>query len=121
MMASPARVEVRLLITHCTSATTVSDNISVPPSSPSASEEYKKRQQAREMQVAHFENVHRRFGNIRLLLVIATLIAACFSLHREAFSPWWLLLALVVFFGIAVLHARVLRKRACAERAVDFY
>jgi hypothetical protein len=73
------------------------------------------------MQVAHLENVHRRFGNIRLLLVIATLIAAWFSLHRDAFSPWWLLLALVVFLGIAILHARVLRKRACAERAVDFY
>jgi hypothetical protein len=73
------------------------------------------------MQVAHFENVHRRFGNIRLLLVIAALIAAWFSFHRDAFSPLWLLLALVVFLAIAILHARVLRKRACAERAVDFY
>jgi hypothetical protein len=73
------------------------------------------------MQVAHFENVHRRFGNIRLLLVIATLIAAWFSLHRDAFSPWWLLLAPVLFLVIAILHAKVLRQRACAERAVDFY
>jgi MutS domain V len=93
----------------------------VPPSSPSPSEEYQKRQQARETQVAHFENVHRRFGNIRLLLVIATLIAAWFSLHLDAFSPWWLLLALVLFLAIAILHAKVLRQRACAERAVDFY
>jgi hypothetical protein len=73
------------------------------------------------MQVAHFENVHRRFGNIRLLLAIATLIAAWFSLHFDAFSPWWLLFALVVFPAIAILHAKVLRQRACAERAVDFY
>jgi hypothetical protein len=73
------------------------------------------------MQVAHFEKVHRRFGNIRLLLVIAALIAAWFSLHLDAFSPWWLLLALVLFLVIAILHARVLRQRACAERAVDFY
>jgi MutS domain V len=93
----------------------------VPSSSLSPSEEYKKRQQAREMQVAHFENVHRRFGNIRLLLVIATLIAAWFSLHLDVFSPWWLLLALVLFLTIAILHAKVLRQRACAERAVDFY
>ncbi len=93
----------------------------MPPFSLSPSEEYKKRQQAREMQVAHFENVHRRFGNIRLLLVIATLIAAWFSLHLDAFSPWWLLLALVIFLAIAILHAKVLRQRACAERAVDFY
>ena len=73
------------------------------------------------MQVAHFESVHRRFGNIRLLLVIGTLAAAWFSLHRDAFSPWWLLLALVVFLAIAILHTKVLRERACAERAVDFY
>ncbi|HEX4575915.1 MAG TPA: mismatch repair protein [Edaphobacter sp.] len=91
------------------------------PSTLSPSEEYEKRQQAREMQVAHFENVHRRFGNIRLLIVIAVLVAAWFSLHRDAFSPWWLLAALVAFLIIAILHAKVLRKRACAERAVDFY
>lgn len=99
----------------------VSDNTFVHPSTPSPSEEYKRRQQAREIQVAHFEKLHRRFGNIRLLLVIATLIAAWFSLHRGAFSTWWLLLALVAFVAIAVLHANVLRKRSCAERAVDFY
>jgi hypothetical protein len=73
------------------------------------------------MQVAHFEKVHRRFGNIRLLLVVVTLIVAWFSLHLDAFSPWWLLLALVLFLVIAILHAGVLRQRACAERAVDFY
>jgi hypothetical protein len=93
----------------------------VPPSSPSPSEEYKQRRQAREIEVAHFEKVHRRFGNIRLLLAIATLVAAWFSLHLDAFSPWWLLLALVVFLVIAILHAKVLRQRGCAERAVDFY
>ena len=90
-------------------------------SSPAPSEEYKKRQQARETRVEHFEKVHRRFGNIRLLLVIATLIAAWFSLYRDAFSPWWLLFALVAFLVIAILHARTLRQRSYAERAVDFY
>jgi hypothetical protein len=93
----------------------------VPASSPSPSEEYQKRQKAREMQVAHFEKVHRRFGNIRLFLVIATLIAGWFSLHLDAFSPWWLLVAVAVFLVIAIVHANVLRQRTCAERAVDFY
>jgi hypothetical protein len=93
----------------------------VPPSSRSPSEEYKQRQQARETRVAHFEGLHRRFGNLRLLLVIATLIAAWFSLHRDAFSPWWLLLAPLLFLVIAILHAEVLRKRTCAERAAEFY
>ncbi len=71
----------------------VSDNTSVPPSTPSPSEEYQKRQQAREAQVAHLEKVHRRFGNLRLLVVIVTLIAAWLSFYNDAFSPWWLLLA----------------------------
>jgi hypothetical protein len=93
----------------------------VPDSSPSPSEEYQKRQKAREMRVSHFEKVHRRFGNIRLFLVIATLIAGWFSLHLDAFSPWWLLVAVAVFLAIAILHAKVLRQRTCAERAVDFY
>jgi hypothetical protein len=85
------------------------------------SEEYKKRQQARELNAAHFEKLHLRFGNLRLLVVIAALIAAWFSIHRDAFSPWWLLLSLLVFLAIAIFHAKVLRQRACAERAVAFY
>jgi MutS domain V len=93
----------------------------VHPPSHSPSEEYKKRQLAREMQVAHFENLHLRLGNLRLLVVIATLIAAWFSLHHDAFSAWWLLAAFVFFLAIAILHAKVLRKRFCAERAVNFY
>ena len=91
------------------------------PSSSSPSEEYKKRQQAREAEVAHFEKLHVRFGNLRLLVVIATLVAAWFSLYRNAFSAWWLLLALLSFLIIAVRHAKVLRQRTCAERAVNFY
>jgi MutS domain V len=93
----------------------------VPPSDRSPSEEYKQRQQAREQHVAHFEKLHRRFGNLRLLIVTAILIAAWFSLHNDAFSPWWLLTGPALFLAIAILHAQVLRNRSCAERAVDFY
>jgi MutS domain V len=93
--------------------------VPVPILSPS--KEYKQRQQAREMQVAYFEKLHIRFGNLRLLLVVATLIASWFSLHREAFSPWWLLLALAAFLVVAILHAKTLQNGACADRAVDFY
>jgi hypothetical protein len=100
---------------------TVSDNTSVAPTSISPSEEYKKRRQDREAQVARFEKLHIRLGNLRLIVVIATLIAAWFAFHRDAFSPWSLLLALALFLAIAIFHAKVLRNRACAERAVDFY
>jgi DNA mismatch repair ATPase MutS len=93
----------------------------VHSSNPFPSEEYKRRQQVRETQVALFEKQHIRFGNLRLVMVIATLIAAWFSLYRDVFSPWWLLLAPLLFLAIAILHAKILRQRACAERAVNFY
>ena len=102
-------------------AQSVSDNNSVPDLTPSPSDEYKQRQQARQARVACFEKLHRRFGTLRFLIVVATAIAAWFSLHRDAFSPSWLLAALVFFLAIAILHARVLRDRTCAERAVLFY
>ena len=97
------------------------DNTSVSLLTASPSDEYKQRLQVRESRVAHFENLHLRFGNLRLLIFIATAVAAWFSFDRDAFSAWWLLLALALFLAIAVLHANVLRQRACAERAVAFY
>jgi len=99
----------------------LSDNTSVQPSTLSPSEEYKQRQKARESKVAHFEKLHRRIGNLRLLIVVAALIVFWLSVYRDAFSPWWLLAFLALFIAIAIVHAKVLRNRSCAERAVGFY
>jgi MutS domain V/MutS domain III len=100
----------------------VRDNtlVSVPCSS-SPSEEYRQRQRAREEKVAHFNKLHLRFGNARLLLVVAALVAAWWCLERDAFSAWWLLLPTLLFVALAIVHARVLRMRTEAERAVDVY
>jgi hypothetical protein len=104
-------------VDHC-----VSDNTVVPSnSSLSPSEEYRQRQQAREEKVAHFDKVHLRLGNIRLLLAIAFLAIAWLRFERGAFSSWWLLLPVLLFGVVAIVHAKVLRKRTCAERAVDIY
>jgi hypothetical protein len=100
----------------------VGDNTSVPGSSSSSpSEEYRQRQQAREATVAHFEKLHVRLGNLRLLLVIAALAAVWWRLERDDFSAWWLLLPVLLFVALAIFHARVLRLRFCAERAVEVY
>ena len=88
---------------------------------PSSAEEYKQRLQAREQRVAEFERQHIRIGNLRLLIVLATLTVAWFSLERDAFSPWWLLVCLALFLALLIYHARVLRNKVCTERAVDFY
>jgi hypothetical protein len=71
--------------------------------------------------VAHFEKVHVRLGNLRLLLLIAALAAVWWRLDREDFSAWWLLLPILLFVALAVFHAKVLRLRSRAERAVEVY
>ncbi len=90
-------------------------------SSRSPSEEYKQRLQAREARVAHFEKTHIRLGNVRLLLVTATLIAAWEAFERDALSGWWLLVPVALFVATAVFHAKVLRERSRAERAAEVY
>jgi len=90
-------------------------------SPPSPAEQYRQRQQAREQQVAHFETIHLRLGNLRLLLVLAALVLAWFSFERDALSAWWLLVPAILFLVAAIVHARVLCKRSCAERAVNVY
>ena len=87
----------------------------------SPSDEYKKRQHDRERQAANFDRLHRRIGDIRLLVVIAALTTAWFSLHRGAFTPWWLLVFPFVFLILVAVHTKILRKRGSAERAADFY
>lgn len=89
------------------------------PLSPSI--EYKQRQQAREANVLRLEKIHLRIGNARLLLVIAALILAWWSLERGAFSGWWLLAPVFSFVVLAIFHAHILKSRSCAERAVDVY
>jgi hypothetical protein len=88
---------------------------------PTPSGEYKQRQQARETSVAQFDKTHRTLGNLRLLLVIAALVIAWFSLYQHNISAWWLLLPAVAFIAVAVYHAAILRKKSLAERAADFY
>ena len=71
--------------------------------------------------MAQFDRLDRRVGNIRLLVVIAALVAAWFSFERGAFSALWLLVVVGLFVAIAAYHAGVLRRRTCAMRAVEFY
>jgi len=92
-----------------------------PPIASTPSEEYSQRQQAREARAAHFEKVHRSLGNLRLLLVVMALAIVWWSFYRHALFAWWLLVPFTIFVTIAIHHAKVLRKKALAERAVDVY
>lgn len=85
------------------------------------SEEYVRRRNDRVTRVAHFEKIHIRLGNVRLLVAVLEVFLAWASLRAHALSPWWLVAPVVAFVGIAWYHARVLRARELAERAVAFY
>src|SRR6185437_7140667 len=54
-------------------------------------------------------------------LAIVTALMGWLALGRHAFSAWWLAAPVVAFIAIAAYHARVLRDRDLAQRAVNFY
>src|SRR5215467_742362 len=83
--------------------------------------EYPQRLKQREGTVAHYDSIHIRLGNLRLVLVLAVAVVAWESLRRHGFSPWWILFPVAAFVAVAAYHSRILRARDLAQRAVAFY
>ena len=71
--------------------------------------------------MAHYEKIHVRLGNVRLLLAIAVVILAWAAFRAHSLSAWWLVVPVVAFAGIAAYHSRVLRGRELAQRAAALY
>ncbi len=86
-----------------------------------ASEEYVRRLSTRRSRVAHYQKIHFRLGNLRVILAGFAAIIAWAAFRGHWCSPWWLAAPAAAFAGIAVYHSRVLRARELAERAVAFY
>jgi hypothetical protein len=84
-------------------------------------DQYRNRLADREARVAAYEHIHIGLGNIRLALALLAIALAWLSLRQHAISPWWLLLPIAAFIGIAAYHSRILRRRDLAQRAVTFY
>ncbi len=84
-------------------------------------EEYVQRKNARQSCVAHYETIHIRLGNVRLLLFVVALIVAWASIRAHYLSPWWLAAPVAAFVVIASYHTRVLRAQELARRAAEFY
>jgi hypothetical protein len=85
------------------------------------SEEYKRRQGAREARVRELENAHIRLGNIRLFLAALTVFSIWASVRGHYISAWWIAAPIAVFVGVASWHTHVLRSLDLARRAVAFY
>jgi hypothetical protein len=86
-----------------------------------ASDEYRQRLKQQESRIAHYERIHERLGYTRLSLALILGVTAWAALWKHAFSPWWISAPLLIFVVIAAIHARVLRARELAQRAVSFY
>lgn len=87
--------------------------------SPSA--EYSGRLDACLRIITEKRKLHLRFGNAKLLVIVAALVLAWLAIYPRAISAFWLLLPAAVYTLIAVLHNRVNRARARAETMADFY
>jgi MutS domain V/MutS domain III len=84
-------------------------------------EEYVQRRNARQSRVVHYEAIHLRLGNIRLLLFVVALVIAWASIRAHYLSPWWLAAPVAAFVVTASYHTRVLRAQELARRAAEFY
>ena len=85
------------------------------------SEEYVQRLSAREQSVAHYEKIHVRAGNLRLLVVVILAIMAWISFTGHRLSSWWLAAPVAVFVAMGAYHSKILRARDLAQCAVAFY
>jgi len=84
-------------------------------------DEYRRRSAAREVQIRRLDRLHIGLGNVRLLLAAVAVLMAWWAFRSHWFSPWWLATPVAVFAVVAVYHARVLRARRRALRAVAVY
>jgi hypothetical protein len=83
--------------------------------------EYPERLRQREVTVTHYDSIHIRLGNLRLVLALVAAGMAWESLRQHLFAPWWILCPLGAFVAVAAYHSRILRVRDLAQRAVAFY
>lgn len=83
--------------------------------------EYSQRLEARLQTVAAKDALHKRIGNAKLAIVVATCVLLWLSLKAEVISIDWLLLPIVIYAGLALAHEFALRALAHARTAVAFY
>jgi len=83
--------------------------------------EYTHRLELRRAEERRLGRRERAISNSRLIVFLAGVAAAWFSLGAKAISPWFILAPVTVFAALVVLHDGVIRSRHGARRAVAFY
>ncbi len=85
------------------------------------SHEYPARLAARRSERDALAGQDSRLADVRLYVVIAGGIAAYLAFGRHWFTPWVLLVFVLVFIALMVRHERVAARLARAKRRVAFY
>ena len=67
------------------------------------------------------DRLHQKIGNAKLLVVLATFLFAYLSLSQNLFPSSWLLAFVVAYLALALWHELVLRAKAQAATAADYY
>ena len=71
--------------------------------------------------IAGKDRAHLRAGYGKLAAIAAGLLLVWFVLGRHLLTPYWLIAPLAAYLLLTILHGRVLRAKARAETAAEFY
>jgi hypothetical protein len=83
--------------------------------------EYQERLRAREMLAERLRGRHVGLGYLRLGLVAVFLVAVGVTVFEHVGPVWMAAVPFVLFVGVAVYHAKVLREHGVAVRAAEVY
>jgi MutS domain V len=85
------------------------------------SDEYRKRLNASEVEIARWAKKDDRAASARLAVFAGGCVIALLAFYWQLFSAWWLCVPLVVFVAIAIAHGRVRLAKLRAERVAAHY
>lgn len=83
--------------------------------------EYSRRLEASRAAASGLEARNTQIGNLRLLVALTAAIMTWRVIGPMTLSPYWLLLPLAIFIGLAIYHSRIVERFRRTARAVSFY
>jgi hypothetical protein len=71
--------------------------------------------------IAEKDHAHLQVGYAKLAVIAAGLLLLWTVWSKQLLRPYWLLVPVAVYASLTILHGRVLRAKARANTAADFY
>ena len=83
--------------------------------------EYEKRLEKRSRMVSEKDRLHLRIGYAKLIVIASGLFLAWIIFAKHLLSIYWLIAPVAVYALLGIFHARVLRAKARAQTAAEYY